>query len=413
MSDPKVFKTTFGAYHNVSIIGEGGSGRIFLVKDKADKEYALKLLDYNKVTSRKLKRFKNELYFCLRNKHSNIVTVIDHGVTTNKNIDSPFYVMKHYKQSLRDLMENDIPKDNVLKYYTQILDGVEAAHLQNVYHRDIKPENILFDGDTDTLLVADFGIAHFEEEELFTSIETKDQERLANFQYAAPEQKTRSAIVDHRADIYALGLLLNEMYTSVIPAGTGYRTIGALYNEYSYLDIIVENMIKQDSRQRYKSIEKIKWELLSQQNQLINIQRLDKIKDEVVKDPEVNDPMISDPLRLIGFDWDKGILTLIMNRRVTEAWVQSLLNMGNYSSLVDAGPEYFRFDGTKATVGVREQDVQSVIDYFKDWLPKANRVYASRVHEAMRLEKEKKIKELQKRRKVQEARQRVLKNTRI
>lgn len=413
MSIPKEFKTTFSTYYTMKNIGEGGSGRIILVKDNDRNEFALKLLDHHKVTTRKLQRFKNELYFCLRNKHSNIVTVIDHGVITHRGNDSPYYIMKYYKQSLRDLIVTGIPPSKVLEYFTQVLDGIEAAHLQKVYHRDIKPENILFNEDNDSLLLADFGIAHFEEEELFTLIETRDQERLANFQYAAPEQRTKTAKVDHRADIFALGLLLNEMYTGVIPAGTGYKTIGELHNEYSYCDTIVEKMIKQEANQRYESIESIKWELISYKSQHINMQRLEETKNEIVKDPEVNDPFISDPVRLIGFDWKSGVLTLMLSRPISKEWIQSLLNMSRHTSLLGHGPEVFNFNGDKATIGAGEQDVQSIIDHFKNWLPNANQVYARVVYETARLEKEKKVKELQKKRELQEARQRVLKNTKI
>jgi serine/threonine protein kinase len=81
-------------------------------------------------------------------------------------------------------------------YFSQLLDGVEAAHLQQVVHRDLKPENVLHDTKSDQLTVADFGIAQFEEEELYTLIETTPNRRLANFQYAAPEQRNRGAAVD-------------------------------------------------------------------------------------------------------------------------------------------------------------------------------------------------------------------------
>lgn len=413
MSNPKEFKTTFCTYYTKSTIGGGGSGRIILVNDDDNNEYALKLLDPNRITTNKLKRFKNELYFCLHNTHPNIVSVIDHGVITTGSHDSPFYLMKYYKQSLRDMMKDGIQKSKVLEYFVQILDGIEAAHLKKVFHRDIKPENILFDDEDDTLLIADFGIAHFEEEDLFTSIETRDQERLANFQYAAPEQRTRGAKVDARADIFALGLLLNEMYTGVVPAGTEYMTIGELDKEHSFCDSIVENMIKQKSTQRYESIEKIKWELLSHETLHVNMQRLEKTKNEVVKDPEVDDPLVSDPVLLTGFDWDNGVLTLMLNRTITKKWIQSLLNMSRHTSLLGHGPEMFNFAGDKATIGAREEDVQSIIDHFKDWLPNANQVYANVVYEAARQEKEKQIKELKKRREQQEARQRVLNNTKI
>ena len=65
------------------------------------------------------------------------------------------------------------------------------------------------------LVVADFGIADFTAEELLTIVVTQPTERLANFLYSAPEQRVRGAPVDHRADIYSIGLILNEMGVSL------------------------------------------------------------------------------------------------------------------------------------------------------------------------------------------------------
>jgi serine/threonine protein kinase len=181
-----VFRTTFGTYTATDIIGEGGSGRIFEAVDDSGGMWAVKLLDPSKATSERTKRFKNELTFCLRNKHPNIVSVVDHGLSVSGKKASPFYVMPRYAGSLRTLLKSGIPAQKALPYFAHILDGMEAAHLQKVIHRDLKPENILYDAKGDLLLVADFGIAHFEEDELFTAVETKDSDRLANFQYAAP-----------------------------------------------------------------------------------------------------------------------------------------------------------------------------------------------------------------------------------
>lgn len=73
-------------------------------------------------------------------------------------------------------------------------------------------------------MLADFRIAHFEEEELLTAVESKQNDRLANFfLYAAPEPRVRNSAVDHRADIFALGLILNGMFTGIAPQGTGFR----------------------------------------------------------------------------------------------------------------------------------------------------------------------------------------------
>jgi len=92
----------------------------------------------------------------------------------------------------------------------------------------LKPKNILCDSAKNKFVVADFGIASFEEDELYTAVETQEGERLANFQYAAPEQKVRGRPVTFHADIYALGLILNQMFTGEILQGVGFKTIAAV-----------------------------------------------------------------------------------------------------------------------------------------------------------------------------------------
>ena len=104
------------------------------------------------------------------------------------------------------------------------------------------------------LALADFGTARFTEDELYTAVETKAQDRLANFLYAAPEQRVRGKNIDTRADIYAIGLILNEMFTHEVPQGSGYKTIASIAPEYSYLDEIVDKIIRQIPDERLNSI---------------------------------------------------------------------------------------------------------------------------------------------------------------
>jgi serine/threonine-protein kinase len=84
----------------------------------------------------------------------------------------------------------------------------------------LKPENLLVSAQN-RIVVADFGIAHFREEHMLTAIETRATERLANYRYSAPKQRTPGATVDERADIFALGYILNEMFTTDVPHGAG------------------------------------------------------------------------------------------------------------------------------------------------------------------------------------------------
>src|SRR5262245_14978086 len=139
-----VFETAIDTYQGQEILGEGGAGTVYKVSNSDGEFFAVKLLDPHKTNTKKLKRFKNELTFCQRNKHKNIVTVLDHGVIEFKEKNPPFYVMPFYPSTLRKLMDDGIPHNKVLDYFAQILDGLDAAHLLGVWHRDLKPENILY-----------------------------------------------------------------------------------------------------------------------------------------------------------------------------------------------------------------------------------------------------------------------------
>jgi serine/threonine protein kinase len=407
---PIVFETTFSTFIETEIIGEGGSGRVYKASDETGSVYAIKLFNQSKASREKLKRFKNELTFGERNKHANIISVVDHGILKNGEINSPFYVMPFYPSSLRSILSAHIDCKKVLTYFAQILDGIEAAHLQRIIHRDLKPENILYDPNTDKLIVADFGVAHFEEEDLYTAVETAPNNRLANFQYAAPEQRARGSKVDHRADIYALGLMLNEMFTNEVPQGTDYKTIENAAQDYKYLDELVSAMLRQSPGARPESIEAIKRELIGRKQEFVTYQRISNLKQTVIKVTDVDDPLIHDPPRLVDIDWAAGTLTLFFQQPVNQKWIYALHNMGSYTSVMGKGPETFSILGNKATIKANEPDVKQIIDYFKAWLPMANSKYSEILHrEKMETEVRQRM-QLQADIEEQERRQRILKS---
>ncbi|TDJ53214.1 MAG: serine/threonine protein kinase [Nitrospina sp.] len=413
LKKPIIFETTFTTYTATEIIGEGGSGKIYKVTDESGKIWAVKLLDSAKATKEKVRRFKNELMFCLKNQHPNIVTVIDHGVFKDSSKSSPFYVTPLYFGSLRSLTNSGISPDKVLPYFSKIMDGVEAAHLKKVVHRDIKPENILYDKDKDNLLIADFGIAQFEEDDLYTAVETKNSARLANFQYAAPEQRGRDQEVDQRADIYALGLIMNELFTGEVPYGTGYKTISSVAPDYKYLDDLVAEMLRQSPNDRLPNIEQVKQQLIGHKNNFVTRQRISELENTVIPVTEIDDPLIVDPPRLINFDWNNGTLTLIFQRNINQLWRWAFLNMGSHSSLAGKGPEQFSLSGDKATIAAEENQVQPIINFFKNWIPNINQVYKLKVQQEKEDSENEQRKLLELQTKGQQARQRILTNVKI
>ena len=405
-----VLKTAFDTYTIQDQRGAGGSGVVCEALDSEGSAYAVKILDPTKTTSSRLKRFKNEIDFCSKNSHKNIIRVLGTGATE---AGATFYVMPLYTCTLREVMSKGIKPAAVLPLFNQILDGIEAAHLQGVWHRDLKPENVLYSLANETLAVADFGIAHFEEEDLLTAVETRPNERLANFLYAAPEQKIRGRSVDSRADIYALALILHEMFTGDVPLGTGHRKIADVAPYFSYLDAIADLMRRQSPDERPASVADIKGLVQRYAYEAVSLQRLSQISGTVINSREIDEPLAQSPPRLVNFEWDRGQLTLILDRPITNEWKRALYNMGSYSSITGKPPSSFVFDGNRAVVGAREHEVQSVIDHFKRWLPIASGTLKSMLEQDARKRDANRREQLRLEREAEEQRLRVLRNIRI
>lgn len=382
------FESPFDIYSVSNVIGEGAAGLVYEVTNAAGESFALKCLAAERVTADRLKRFKNEITFCQKQDHPNIIKVVDTGSTQIKNVKCPFYVMRRYSGTLRTRMR-DIKPDDALRVFSQILDGVEAAHLANVWHRDLKPENILWNERDGTLVIADFGIAHFEEEEIYTAVETKAAARMANFLYSAPEQRVRGALVDRRADIFSLGLLLNELFTKEVPQGAGFTRISGTHPAYGYIDDLVDSMIQQNPNKRAPTIEAIKKELIGRQNAFVALQQYDALTKQVVSSSK---PSEFTPLTLIGLDYTNGTLTLKLSGNVPMGWAQEFQQpREGHSSILGYSPERFQIRGDTITIGVRgdERFVQEIVDHAKNYVAAANRGYVEQQKEiAMRQERE-------------------------
>jgi len=413
LKKPIEFETTFGTYVVDELIGQGGAGRVYGGIGLERNPIALKVLAEDQTSSDKRKRFKNETAFLIRNKHSNIVTVTDHGIARGGEVNGLFYVMRRYDGSLRDLMRAGVEPDRVLPLFSQILDGVEAAHLQGVVHRDLKPENILYSRGTNSLAIADFGIASFTEDTLVTLVETGPAQRLANFQYAAPEQRTSGKVIQATADIYALGLIVNEMVTGTVPHGTDYRTIEQVSKNLGFLDPIVAKMLRQAPEERPTSILSLKELIQRHKAEAVALQRLSNIEGTVIKQTEIDEPLAEEPPRLAAFDWNQGKLTLTLDRPINEAWHRALLEMGAYSLVMGKPPGAFTFNGNRAFIDAQEYELQSIIDNFKTWLPQATRRLKQTLQENARRQEAHRLEKLRSERQAEEQRLRVLKSIKI
>lgn len=412
MKKTKQVRTTFASYTIKDYIGEGGAGVVYRAETEDGALVAIKVLDPDKATPEKRKRFKNEYTFCSRNKHPNIITVSDHGLTEE---NAPFFVMPLYSGSIRGLVGKLSPIQ-AFEVFQKILNGLDAAHKLGTTHRDLKPENILANGngaDKD-VVIADFGIAEFEKDDIYTAVETKDGTRLANFQYAAPEQKAKGKKIDKRADIYALGLILNELFTNELAHGTGYKTIKSISEEYSYLDLIVERMLHQNPASRYDAVDELKKELIARGVEHVSMQKLSILNATVISVSDIDDPLAVEPMKIVNVDWDNDHLTIRLNHQPTAAWIFAFRDMENYTSLLGKGPDNVNFGGDFgggfAKILASKDEVQPVIDHFKQWLSMAHTLYVKRSKKKLEQDESKQREELQRKIKQEQERAEVMRS---
>lgn len=246
--------SAFETYTINEFIAPGGNSKVYRAEDSRNRVVAIKVV--LREHGSKLARFSNEINFCERNQNNNIIKIYDHGTIGNNMI---FYVMPLAKETLRDRIKKHIQHSDAEEIFINILYGLRYAHEKGIYHRDIKPENILFLDETNNAVIADFGIAHFCEGDIIAGVKTKASDRMANFQYAAPEQRMRGNAknVDGRADVYATGLILVEMFTGELVGAGKYKKISEVAPEYKYLDDVFDDLFCQNPNDRLYPVDAI------------------------------------------------------------------------------------------------------------------------------------------------------------
>jgi len=196
-------------YEVLDVLGQGGMGAVYKARDlELDRLVALKLLRPELVPdAASIQRFKQELLLASKISHRNILRIHDLGDWNGVKFISMAYIEGHdLHRLIRE--QKRLPVERALSFARQILHALDAAHAEGVVHRDLKPQNIMIGGG-DHLYVMDFGLAKSAESDLHMTL---TGQVVGTPQYMAPEQVEGGAI-DHRADLYAFGLILDEMLT--------------------------------------------------------------------------------------------------------------------------------------------------------------------------------------------------------
>jgi serine/threonine-protein kinase len=208
----------FGNYRSISLLGEGGMGAVYLAEHPdIGRKVAIKVLrsEFSR-DAQLLGRFMNEARAANAIRHPNIIEILDSGTTEQ---GMPYLVMELLEGEvlagrLRRLGRLSLP--NALEFAYQSASAVGAAHRKGIVHRDLKPDNLFVvpdehDPARERIKVLDFGIAKLQMRAVGDSVKTRTGTLMGTPVYMSPEQSMGTKEVDHRSDIYSLGVIIYEM----------------------------------------------------------------------------------------------------------------------------------------------------------------------------------------------------------
>jgi non-specific serine/threonine protein kinase len=268
---------TISHYKIIENIGSGGMGVVYKAQDlKLERKVAIKFLPEHLTEDKdNVERFEREAKAAAALSHPNIVTIYD----VLEEDDQICIVMEYVDgKSLREVInEYDLGLDKTIDVISQISEGLSQAHQAGIVHRDIKPENIIIDKDA-RVKILDFGLAKLKG----VSKLTKETSTLGTIHYMSPEQ-LQGKEVDHRSDIWSLGVVLYELLTGEVPFKGEYESavMYAVLNENikpmtdkdtpEELDRIIEKCLTKDPADRYQHIDELIVDLKGLKSESTNI----------------------------------------------------------------------------------------------------------------------------------------------
>ena len=243
----------------LELVGRGGMGVVYKARQKRlDRLVALKILSPSVGKDPAFaERFTREARALAMLNHPNIVTVHDFGQT-----DDLFYFLMEYVDgvSLRQLLDTGkLAPSEALAIVPQICDALQYAHDAGIVHRDIKPENILLDKQG-RVKIADFGLAKLMGRTPGDMTLTSVGQVMGTPHYMAPEQMEKPQTVDHRADIYSLGVVFYQMLTGELPLGRFAPPSRKVQIDVR-LDEVVLRALEKEPERRYQQASEMKTEV--------------------------------------------------------------------------------------------------------------------------------------------------------
>lgn len=249
-------------YEIVDILGRGGMGAVFKGRQaNLDRDVAIKVLCKSAIKSNAdvnpIERFKQEARVMAQFDHPAIISVFDFGETS----DGQFYLVMEFidGMDIHHYLQHhggQLSQEYSLSITAHVLDGLGYAHSRGIIHRDIKPANILLNQEG-RVKITDFGLMkRFSEGEDSTSHDLETTGFTVGTPYfLAPESVNSKNKLDHRADLYSVGVMLYQMLTGNLPQGS-FKLPSELRPELDIrLDKLVQHAMEPDPEQRYGSAE--------------------------------------------------------------------------------------------------------------------------------------------------------------
>jgi predicted Ser/Thr protein kinase len=240
----------------IALLGKGGMGAVYKARQPGlDRIVALKILPPQTAGGLGfVERFNREARALAKLNHPNIVAVYEFGQVNGL----PFFIMEFVDGlNLRQLEQaGKLSAREALQIVPQICDALQFAHDEGIVHRDIKPENILLDK-KGRVKIADFGIAKILGRESDVAI-TETGGAIGTPHYMAPEQMEKPTTVDHRADIFSLGVVFYEMLTGELPLGKFAPPSSRKVEVDVRLDEVVLRALEKDPELRYQHASQVK-----------------------------------------------------------------------------------------------------------------------------------------------------------
>lgn len=258
---PEHLQRMLPAYDVFSMLGHGGMGAVYKARQKSlDRMVAIKILPPEAADDEAqfIARFQNEARTMAKMNHPAIVGAYDFGETSEGQL---YFVMEFVDGTdVAQMIKSQgrLPPDHALAITAHVCDALDYAHNHGVIHRDIKPANILINREG-AVKVADFGLAKLDDPSITSGL-TKSNMAMGTPDFVAPEVLALGVTVDHRADLYAIGVMLYQMLTGEIPRGM-FRLPSQRVGSDPRFDAIISKAMESDRETRYQTAREIRHDL--------------------------------------------------------------------------------------------------------------------------------------------------------